>query len=57
MERLIEQATAGETSKVRSITADLHAAGELLEDMAFERASIEQEVRSLREQLRQKAAE
>lgn len=57
VERLIEQATAGETSKIRSITADLHAAEELLEDMAFERASIEQEVRSLRGQMRQRAAE
>jgi hypothetical protein len=57
VERFIERATAEETSKVRSLKADLAAAEELLDDMAVERGLIEQEVRALREELRRRPDE
>jgi hypothetical protein len=57
VERFIEKAKAKETSKARSLHADLAAAEELLDDMAVERGLLEQEVRSLREQMRRRPPE
>ena len=57
VERLIEKATANQTSKARSLKADLAAAEELLNDMMVERGLLEQEVRALREQLRRQPPE
>jgi hypothetical protein len=57
VERLIEKAKASETSKARSLHADLAAAEGLLDDMGLERGLLEQEVRALREQLRRLPAE
>ncbi len=54
VERLIEKAKANETSKARSLHADLAAAEELLNDMVVERGLLEQEVRALREQMRRR---